>query len=180
MAVAVSKDCHGEKGEEEVPYLKPANKGIVHLVGKELRSVVLHAGPSPDVLVVAVVPGDLEDAGSHGPHGHADDEPRDGEEGVVDADLLGPVVAASAVANEDEDTDKQRDARGAQDDLLGPGIRIVSQAGRPFWAGSDLVALKMANEVESMERMIKLQLKLTPRRANLAIRTLVLIFYMGC
>jgi hypothetical protein len=35
----------------------------------------------------------------------------------------------------------------------------------------------MAKEVESMDRMIRLQLKLTPRRANLAMRTRVLIFY---
>lgn len=41
----------------------------------------------------------------------------------------------------------------------------------------DLVLLKMVKDVESMERTIKLQLKLTPRRANLAIRTRVLIFY---
>lgn len=43
-------------------------------------------------------------------------------------------------------------------------------------AGRVLVALKMANEDESMDKMIKLQLKLTPRSANLAIRTRVLIF----
>jgi len=43
-------------------------------------------------------------------------------------------------------------------------------------AGRALVALKMANEAEIIARMMRLQLKLTPRRANLAIRTRVLIF----
>lgn len=44
------------------------------------------------------------------------------------------------------------------------------------WLGRDLVALKMEKVVESMARMMSEQLKLTPRRANLAILTRVLIF----
>ena len=51
-----------------------------------------------------------------------------------------------------------------------------AQAGRAFLDGSALVELKMANVLETMERMIRLQLKLTPRSSILAIRTRVLIF----
>ena len=39
-----------------------------------------------------------------------------------------------------------------------------------------MVALKIAKVIESMERTIRLQLKLTPRRKNFVIRTLVFIF----
>lgn len=53
---------------------------------------------------------------------------------------------------------------------------FVAQGGRPFFGGSALVELKMAKDVDSMDRMIRLQLKLTPRNANLAMRTRVLIF----
>ena len=51
-----------------------------------------------------------------------------------------------------------------------------AQAGRAFLDGSALVVLKMANVLDTIDRMIKLQLKLTPRRSILAIRTRVLIF----
>lgn len=53
---------------------------------------------------------------------------------------------------------------------------LSAHGGRPFIEGRARVALKMANEDEIMAMIIKLQLKLTLRRANLAIRTRVLIF----
>ena len=40
--------------------------------------------------------------------------------------------------------------------------------------GIALVALKIVRDVVSMDKTMRLQLKLTPRRANLAIRTRVL------
>ena len=43
--------------------------------------------------------------------------------------------------------------------------------------GRALVALKMEKLVESIDKTMREQLKLTPRSANLAIRTRVLIFY---
>ncbi len=60
----------------------------VNLLGEQLAAVVLDAGPSPNVLVTAVVARYLQDAGRGSPHDHAEDEPADSEEGVVDADLL--------------------------------------------------------------------------------------------
>jgi hypothetical protein len=42
--------------------------------------------------------------------------------------------------------------------------------------GRALVALKIANEDEIMAMIMRLQLKLTPRRANFAMRTRVLTF----
>lgn len=52
-----------------------------------------------------------------------------------------------------------------------------AQDGILLWLGSALVALKIAKEADTMERMMREQLKLTPRRANLANRTRALIFY---
>jgi hypothetical protein len=52
-----------------------------------------------------------------------------------------------------------------------------AQGGRLLRAGSCLVALKMENVVASMERTMRLQLKLTPRSIIFAIRTLVFTFY---
>lgn len=43
-----------------------------------------------------------------------------------------------------------------------------------FCAGRALVALKIAKDEDIMARIIREQLKLTPRRANLAMRTRVL------
>jgi hypothetical protein len=64
----------------------------------------------------------------------------------------------------------------ARTSFWGHELVLVAHGGRPFCGGRALVALKIAKEVESMARMIKLQLKLTPRRATLANRTLVLTF----
>lgn len=52
----------------------------------------------------------------------------------------------------------------------------AAHGGRLFRAGIFFVALKMENVVASMDRTIREQLKLTPRRKNLAILTLVLDF----
>lgn len=51
-----------------------------------------------------------------------------------------------------------------------------AQAGRLLRAGKALVALKMVNVTETMERTMRLQLKFTPLRMNFAILTLVLTF----
>jgi hypothetical protein len=51
-----------------------------------------------------------------------------------------------------------------------------AQGGRLFRCGSAFVALKIENVVASIESTMRLQLKLTPRRMNFAIRTLVLDF----
>jgi hypothetical protein len=56
------------------------------------------------------------------------------------------------------------------------GFEFVAHGGRLFRGGMDLVSLKMAKVVESMERTIKLQLKLTPRRNIFAARTRNLTF----
>ena len=53
----------------------------------------------------------------------------------------------------------------------------AAQGGKLLRGGKDLVALKMVMVVEIMARTIKEQLKLTPRRKNLATRTLFLTFY---
>lgn len=56
---------------------------------------------------------------------------------------------------------------------------LGAHGGMLLCAASALVELKMANEADSMERMMREQLKPTPRSANLAMRTRVLIFCRG-
>lgn len=56
----------------------------------------------------------------------------------------------------------------------------LDQEDMPLWSGRALVALKTAKLEDIMARMMREQLKLTPRRANLAMRTRVLIFYKNC
>jgi hypothetical protein len=57
---------------------------------------------------------------------------------------------------------------------------VGAQAGRLFRGGSDLVALKIENVVESMARTMRLHEKLTPRMINFAIRTRFLDFWLWC
>ena len=74
---------------------------------ENLGASVLHARPPPHILVSAVVSGELEDAGGNGPQDHANDEPGDGEQGVVHGHLLGSPVAAATVADENGDADQE-------------------------------------------------------------------------
>jgi hypothetical protein len=53
-----------------------------------------------------------------------------------------------------------------------------AHGGRLFRDGRVFVALKMANAVATMERTIRLQAKLMPRRKILAMRTRTLTFYI--
>lgn len=55
--------------------------------------------------------------------------------------------------------------------ICGHGLVPWAQAGRLFRAGRALVELKMVKVVESMERTMRLQLKLVPRSTIFAIRT---------
>ena len=121
--VVVSDESRAERNwKEGCAYLKSAHKSVVDLVLEQLGAVVLHARPSPHVLVLAVIPTVLQDAGSQSPHDHADDEPADGEEGVVHAHLLGPPMSAAAIADEDEDADGEGDAGGGENELLWPRV----------------------------------------------------------
>lgn len=90
-------------GSGVLSYLKSADESIVDLVMEELRSVVVDAGPSPHVLVVAVVASELQDASRRRPHEHGEDEIAACEERVVHANFLSSRVTAAAVADEDED-----------------------------------------------------------------------------
>ena len=54
-----------------------------------------------------------------------------------------------------------------------------AHGGRLLRGGRVLVVLKMVNDVESMDSTIRAQLKLTPRRKNLATRTRFLTFYIN-
>jgi hypothetical protein len=60
--------------------------------------------------------------------------------------------------------------------ICGQVLLFGAHAGRPFRDGSALVALKIMKTAASIDMTINEQLKLTPRKTNFAIRTLVLIF----
>jgi hypothetical protein len=105
-------------------YLEPANERIVDLVGEELRTGVLEAGPAPHVLVVAVVPRVLQDGDGEDPHDHAHDEPANGKERVVNSHFLGPPVAATAVSHKDKDADEEGQARCGQHEGLWPDAGV--------------------------------------------------------
>jgi hypothetical protein len=64
--------------------------------------------------------------------------------------------------------------------ICGQVLLFGAHAGNPFRAGNALVALKMVNVAESIDRTMSEQLKLTPLRTNFAIRTRVLTFCAGC
>ena len=55
---------------------------------------------------------------------------------------------------------------------------VGAQAGRVLRGGRCRVARKMAKVDASMERTIKLQLKLTPRKTSLAMRTRIFTFWI--
>lgn len=61
--------------------------------------------------------------------------------------------------------------------ICGQGLVFDDHAVKPPRDGRFLVALKIVKVAASMERTIKLQLKLMPRRKNFATRTRNLIFW---
>jgi hypothetical protein len=107
-------------------YLEAADERVVDLLAEKLGSVVFDTRPSPHVLVLIAVSRVLKNGSSHGPHDHAEDEPTDGEHGVVDSDLLGPLVATAAVSDKDNEAEQERKAGTAEDDLLRPRRGVVS------------------------------------------------------
>jgi hypothetical protein len=65
-------------------------------------SLVVNTRPTPNILIVAVTLGVLQNTGSQGPHDGAEDEKCNGEERVIDSDLLCSSVASSPVVPEDD------------------------------------------------------------------------------
>lgn len=100
-------DDHADEG----PVLEAADEGVVDLFAKDLGALVLFARPAPHVLAATVAAARLEEAGGDGPHDHREDEPADSEEGVVGCYLLGTLVAAAAIGEEDTDADSKGDGR---------------------------------------------------------------------
>lgn len=76
---AVEQDADDLKDDfdddaDEGPVLQAAHQGVLDLVGEDLRSGVLHAGPSPHVFVVAVAFRVGEDGGGKNPENKTDNE----------------------------------------------------------------------------------------------------------
>jgi len=116
---------HADQLGRRIPYLETADKRVVDLLREELGAVVFNAGPSPHVLVTSVLSRVLEHSRGDSPHDHAEYEPTDSEHGVVDADLLRPLVTATAVTDKDRNADNERNTSTSKDDLLRPSVGIV-------------------------------------------------------
>jgi hypothetical protein len=109
----------------DATHLKAADEGVVNLVAKELGAMVVYASPSPHVLVATVASTVLQNACSHSPHDHAENEPSYSEHGVVDSNLLGSLVTTAAISNKNSDTDEKRDTGDSEDDYLRPRVCVV-------------------------------------------------------
>jgi len=59
--------------------------------------------------------------------------------------------------------------------ICGQTLVFSAQVGRLLSDGSALVALKIEKEAASIDKIMRLQLKLTPRSASLAMRTRIFI-----
>jgi hypothetical protein len=127
-------------------YLKTADELIVNLLSKQFGTVVVDTSPAPKILVAAVALGVLKNASCDCPHDHAENEPTNGKHGVVNTDLLRPVVTATAVTDKDSEADKERDTRASKDDLLRPGIGVVSPSRQTVHGG------KRTSGIEDGER----------------------------
>lgn len=106
-------------------YLESAHKRVINIVLEQLVTDVVVASPSPHVLLVAVVLCVLQDDNAGNPDSHAEGEPADGEERVVDAHLLSAFVTSTDVADEDEDADEQGQAGGAKSQALGDNVGVL-------------------------------------------------------
>lgn len=107
---------------DQAPVLEAADESVVDLLGEHLGTGVVDARPSPHVLVASVDLGVLEHTGGNHPHDAAEDEPADGKHGVVSADLLGTLVATTAVGDEDNNAGKERDTGHRKNQLLRPSV----------------------------------------------------------
>lgn len=82
-------------------YLKSADQRIVHLVLKQLASLVVHARPAPHILISAGVLRTLKDTSSNAPHDDTEDEEANSKDGVIYSSLLRSSVASFPVRIKD-------------------------------------------------------------------------------
>jgi hypothetical protein len=80
--------------------LQSANQCIIYFLLEKFPSLVVNTRPTPDVLVVAVGFGSLENTGCNSPHDGAKNEVSDCEQSVVNGHLLSSLVTASPVVPE--------------------------------------------------------------------------------
>jgi hypothetical protein len=101
-------------------HLKTAHQSIIDLLREESTAFVVHAGPAPDVFIVAIVPGTLKYTSCESPHDDVEDEEPNSEHGVVDGCLLGSVVSTTPVGPEDDQGESKRNTGNRETDILGP------------------------------------------------------------
>jgi hypothetical protein len=83
-------------------YLKTADKGIGDIILEEMSSLVIHARPTPHILVVVLRFTLVEESGTYSPHDDTEDEESDGEDSVVSGHLFSSMMSRSKVGADDE------------------------------------------------------------------------------
>lgn len=114
---------------DQRPVLETADQSVVDVVFEELAALVVLARPAPEVLTFTIILGALKNTGTDDPHDDAEEEPADGEHGVVDSDLFGSAVATTAVSKDDDNSKDERYTGDAEDDDLGPERSVWG----PWW-----------------------------------------------
>jgi hypothetical protein len=71
----------------------------------------------------------LEKDSSDNPKNQGEDEPANGEHGVVGSYFLGTSVAASTVGNEDGNASKKGDTSHSKNKFLGPRVGVLGPRG---------------------------------------------------
>jgi hypothetical protein len=110
-------------------YLKTADKGIGNVILEEMSSLVVHARPSPHVLVVVLPFTLVEDRGTYSPHDDAEDEESDSKDSVVSSNLFGSFVASFPVGDDDDNRHNQRDDSDGEQENLRPNLSVLC----PWW-----------------------------------------------
>jgi hypothetical protein len=80
--------------------LQSANQCIIHFLREELSSLVVDTRPTPDVFVVAVALGALENASCNTPHDGAENEVSNSEQSIVNCHFLRSSMTTSPVVPE--------------------------------------------------------------------------------
>lgn len=111
---------------DQSPILQTADKAVGNVVLKEMSSFVVHAGPTPHVLVVVLGFALVEYSRTYGPHDDAEDEESDSKDSVVSSDFLCFPVTAFPVGDDDNDGDDEGESGDAEKQDLGPDHGILS------------------------------------------------------
>lgn len=105
-------------------HLQTTSKPVVNGVVEPFLSDIVDACPAPEVLVASSGFRVLVYDSTDNPHDQAEDEEADGEDRVVHASLLSPLVTAPPVTVEDDQACKQGDSSHGYEQVLRPWVGV--------------------------------------------------------